>query len=540
MATTTETEVWVYVDLRNQRFLGYSMNVLGKAREVSRALSCSVAVVLMGSSGEKDPADSAGAADGVNVEFAEKRCFTNGADRVYILDDRRLSMPRADIHAAEMAKMVEELQPRLVLFALTEFGREMAARAAMACSAGLIAGCMDIIIKNGDIIASCPSWGGEIMAEIAFAKGFRTGFLTVEPHAFRAKEISSPGNDVVRIEAGTINTPKGIKLLSRGLEPEAHRKLEEAESIVVGGSGLGSSENFALVRQLAASLGGEVGATRPPVIKHWVDEEQLIGQTGKTVRPKLLFSIGTSGAIQYTAGITESDTIVAVNRDPNAPIFQIADFGIVADAKTFLPNVITRINQTVMRSLADDFFEKQGRQGDSGFGEKLRKLRESKNWSLETLSQAIGDSPEFINQVENEEISPSVSFLLRLAGAFKVDPGTFLRKEEKTLIRNMRAQALTKRTQNYSYQTLTMGAETDHLHGFMITIESKQTHKPVAYKHEGEEFVFVLEGELELTVGNRVHNLKPGESLHFNSDTPHKLKNLSYETTRCLVVLFTP
>jgi quercetin dioxygenase-like cupin family protein len=121
-----------------------------------------------------------------------------------------------------------------------------------------------------------------------------------------------------------------------------------------------------------------------------------------------------------------------------------------------------------------------------------------------------------------------------------VDPGTFLSDEEKAHIQDKRAQAFTTRTKNYAYQTLTPGAENQHLRGFMITIEAKQAHKPVAYKHEGEEFIYVMEGTLELTLDNKVNNLKAGESMHYNSEIPHKLKNKGNETTRCLVMLYTP
>jgi quercetin dioxygenase-like cupin family protein len=170
----------------------------------------------------------------------------------------------------------------------------------------------------------------------------------------------------------------------------------------------------------------------------------------------------------------------------------------------------------------------------------VRKLRETRDWSVEVLAQATGESPEFIEQVENDEVTPSVSFLLRFAGALKVNPGTFLSKEEKTMIRDQRTREFIKRTQNYSYETLSPGAENDHLRAFMITIEPKQAHKPVAYKHAGEEFIFVMEGDLMFTLGNKAQQLKPGDSVHFNSDTPHKLKSTSNEMTRCLVVLYTP
>ena len=225
-----------------------------------------------------------------------------------------------------------------------------------------------------------------------------------------------------------------------------------------GGAGLGNVEGFGLVRELAAAVGGEVAGTRPPVLLHWVDEDRLIGQTGKSVRANLLFSIGTSGAVQYTAGITESKTIVAVNRDANAPIFQVADLGIVADAKTFLPMLTARAKQVVMRKLADALSDGQTAPGDQGsFGAKIGKIRKSGDWTLESLAKATGQTPEFLTLVESDKVSPPVSFLLRLAGALGVDPGTFLSREEQTAIRDQRAQAFIKRTKSYSYETLTPG-----------------------------------------------------------------------------------
>jgi electron transfer flavoprotein alpha subunit len=144
--------------------------------------------------------------------------------------------------------------------------------------------------------------------------------------------------------------------------------------VVVGGAGLGNMEGFGLVRELAAAVGGEVAGTRPPVLLHWVDEDRLIGQTGKSVRPNLLFSIGTSGAIQYTAGITEAKTIVAVNRDANAPIFQVADMGIVADAKSLLPLLTPGPNRWSCgnwRMCCPEPKPPGGEQG--GFGAKIQK-----------------------------------------------------------------------------------------------------------------------------------------------------------------------
>jgi len=248
-----------------------------------------------------------------------------------------------------------------------------------------------------------------------------------------------------------LNTYRVSLNLPRG----GHRKLEEAQVVVVGGAGLGSMADFGLVRELATTMGGELGATRPPVLQHWVDKERLIGQTGKHVRPGLLLSVGTSGAVQYTAGITEAQTIVAINRDERSPIFQIADFGIVTDAKAFLPILTSKVKQVMMRKMADVLCEQKGsstRQGEGeGFGAKVCKLREAHNWSVEDLAKATGQTPEFIDQVENEEFSPSVGFLVMLAKALNVDPGTFLSKAEKNIIQDQRSKAFMKRTRSYSY-----------------------------------------------------------------------------------------
>ena len=141
--------------------------------------------------------------------------------------------------------------------------------------------------------------------------------------------------------------------------------------------------------------------------------------------------------------------------------------------------------------------------------------------------------------MEKDLTSPPVGFIVTMAQAMEVDPGTFLHKEEQTAIRDRRAQAFQQRTHNYSYTTLTPDAENSHLKAFLVTIEPHLAHRPVAYKHEGEEFIFVMGGELEFTLGTTPHVLKAGESIHFNSDVPHKLKSLSNEPTKCLVVLYT-
>ncbi|HUT55199.1 MAG TPA: FAD-binding protein [bacterium] len=555
-----DPEIWVYVDLRNERLFGLSLKVLGKARELAGAVDGKTAAVVL----DGGPGETHG--ECLAAEAAAESCVAHGADRVYALTHPELGAPRADTHAAALAEFIGRRAPALVLFALTGLGLEAAARTARILGAGLIADCIDLRIDGdsrpqslppdsiaGRVVATCAAWGGEVMAEIAYAAGQRTGLATVRPLGMRAVEAKGDPGTVERVAVDGLRAPAGLRLLSSAAEPAEHRKLEEAEVVAVGGAGLSSAAGFGLVRELAAALGAEVGATRPAVLAHWTEEERLIGQTGKTVRPRLLVSAGTSGAVQYTAGIMESGAIVAINRDPEAPIFHIADIGVVADAKTFLPALTRKIKQAKMRALADMLCAKVGGvatevaptdgvngDGGGGLGAKVRGLREAQGWSREEMAESTGQTPEFIAQVEADEVTPSVAFLLRLAKALKVDPSAFLSESEKSAIRDQRSRAFVKRTQNYSYQTLTPGAEHEHLRAFMIVIEPRQAHQPVAYKHEGEEFVFVMEGELELTVGAKALHLKPGESHHFNSEVTHKLKSLSDQATRCLVMLYTP
>ena len=532
-------DIWVYMDVRNERLLGLGFNVIRKARDLARTSGAVTAAVIVDHSETGENVPPAGGHGMVPVESAAADCIGHGTDTVFILNVPGLKAPRPGICALALADAVKTKCPALVLFALTDLGREIAARTAVLCNAGLIADCADLRMEKGNVVAQCPSWGGKVMADIAFCHNDRTGFATVQPHIARAERKPGIPGRIERFPVAAFDLSRDPELISSRPDATADRKLEQSDVVVVGGAGLGSMEGFGWIRQLASVLGGEVGATRPPVLQHWVEEQRLIGQTGKTVRPRLLISVGTSGAVQYTAGIVESDMIVAINRDGHAPIFRVADIGVVADWKALLPLLTEKVRQMTMRELADVWREESGG-GVSSFGGRMRKLRRGQNWSVEVLAEKTGQSPEFVLQVENGGIVPPVGFLVRVSRALGVDPGTFLDEREKRSIRDRRSEAFVRRTQNYSYETLTPEAETEHLRAFMITIESKQVHKPVAYKHEGEEFVFVMGGELELTLGGKVHCLKAGESLRFNSDIPHKLKSLSEAPTRCLVVLYTP
>jgi electron transfer flavoprotein alpha subunit/transcriptional regulator with XRE-family HTH domain len=540
MVKATTNDIWVFGDLRNRHLLDLSIKVVAKAAGLAGRTGGRVVMFSLTPSGTGLLTVSEDDSCAIQGSF-EEEAIAWGANAVYRFESERFSTATPHLFADALAPVFKEQCPRLVLFPLTDFGRDLAARTAAAAGAGLMADCLALLPgKDGSVVGLCPAWGGEIMAEITYAPGHGTGFATVQPHGESGKKDTMRTGRIKRVALTDIPEAKGIRLVSSRPVPTTADDIVNAHTVVVGGAGMGSMENFGQVRQLAAAVAGQVAATRPPVLNHWIVEDRLIGQTGKTVSPNLLISVGTSGAIQYTAGIMASGTIVAINRDPAAPIFRLADIGVIADAPTFLPMLISRIRQTVIRRLADDICTDMPVQlKKSGFGEKIRTLREAQGWSQEQLAETTGQTPEFIAGVESGDISPPVAFFLRLSGACGVDPGTFLREEEKERFRDQRTQAYVNRTRNYSYETLTSGAEHDHLRAFMVTIEPHHDHKPVAYKHEGEEFIFVMEGELEFTLGSRMHTLKKGESIHFHSNTPHKLKSLSAEMTRCLVILYT-
>jgi electron transfer flavoprotein alpha subunit/transcriptional regulator with XRE-family HTH domain len=528
-----EQELWVWMDLRTEKSFSMGLGVLALARNLSESLHAKNIAVLMGPSVE---------GSWLSMAEASESSVSHGADKAYVFQGPPLETFLSSRYAAVLAQGVRNKRPKLVLAGLNDFGREVLAQAAALTRSGMIAECHSLRFEKGMVLGKSPSWGGEIFADITFSGRSETGFATIAPQGHNP--LSVPGNPgrVETIEANALDTSDGITFLSRVPIQGDKEELEQANTVVVGGAGLRDENDFHLLRELAVNLGGKVAGTRPTVLKHWLDEDQLIGQTGKKVSPNLLLSIGTSGAIQYTAGITGAKKIVAINRDKRALIFRLAHIGVVADVKTFLPLLAERIKKRMMRDLADSLTGdvSQSDKARSGFGARIQALRKAHDWTLDALAESTGQSAEFLEKVEKDEISPPMAFLLRLASELNVDARTFLREKEEAQIRDMRAQAFARRTRNASYETLTPGEDRDHVQAFLVTVDPMQRLKPVAYKHEGEEFIFVLSGELEVIVGNKVKTLVTGESIYFHSEKPHKLRSLSSEPTRFVTVIYNP
>lgn len=539
--TSSKQQIWVCGDLRNMRLLQSSCNVLAKARGLATELNHDLVFILFYGEEERADEEKFGGRSPSAAEAADI-AVEHGADHVFCFESYFFNPPQAHVIAVALAEAIEVCRPTLCLFALTDFGRELSARTAAIGGLGLMADCAEMILEKGRIVGLCPAWSGTIVARIAFADACKTGLATVQPHGNRPQPTRGNPGIFQRQRLDMDYLPTGIRMVAREVEPDCQRQLEEAQIVVAGGMGLSSPQGFELLGSLAAALGAEVAATRPPVLKGWVAEERMLGQTGKSVRPELLVSVGTSGAVQYTAGIIESGFIVAINHDPAAPIFQVADIGVIADASVFVPLLIEKSKQAVMRSLASHWCSDSDHNGSiplGTFGEKLCRLRQAQQWSYAELAEATGQLPEFIEKAEKDMVLPPVGFLLRLASVLKVSPDTFLDQRHRFSFRKDCMTALVRRTQSSAYRSLTNDADHDHLRAFLITIDPCQSHKPVAYKHEGEEFIFVQSGVLELRLGNEVFILEAGASRHFHSNTPHKLKSLSDHSTECLVVLYT-
>jgi electron transfer flavoprotein alpha subunit len=523
-----DLEIWVFGDHRNFPQDRLTLEVLGQARALSRDHG-KVTVILLGH----------------QVEGIAREYIAYGAQCVLLVDDPRLASYRTDLHATLVSDLIQEHQPEIFLAGASEFGKELVPRIAKRLGVGLSADCISLEWdeQRKRLIASSPAFGGKFLARIAWNAN-RPYMATISSGNFPERPYNqSASGEIIKLEINFNRVFSRISVISSFREPHQATKLEEARIVVAGGRGVKNSEGFGCIRELALLLGGEVGATRPAVDAHWTSHEHLVGQTGKSVKPELLMTCGTSGAVQYTAAIKGSGTIVAVNRDPHAPIFKIADIGVVADALSFLPAFIAEVKSHLFQELADLYRGqvKTGRdQRPVSFGQRIKKMREDHKMTVGDLAEKTGQPPEFVEQVESDSLTPPVSFLLQLSQALHIDPSNFLTEQEKIQIDGKRQEGFAKRTQNYSYRTLTPGAADKHLRSFMVTIEPQKYHKMVEYKHPGEEFIFVYKGELELTLGSKVLHLKQGETIHFDSEIKHKLRNISDETCELIVTLYTP
>jgi electron transfer flavoprotein alpha subunit len=320
--------IWVFAEQRDGALHPVGLELLGKARQLADKINSSVTAVLLG----------------YGIRDMGPRLIAGGADQVLIGDHPELESYRLLVYCHVLTMLIEEYKPDSMLMGATALGTELAPRIAARLRTGLSAHCIDLDVdQNGRLLQKVPGWGGGVVATIV-CPDRRPQMATVMPGVMVENYDSTRRGEVVDIPISLPSGDPGPKILETiRSKPEEGMPLEKAEVVVAGGWGVGAGERWVLIEELARLLGGAVGATRPAVDEGWAKESQMIGQSGKTVRPKLYIGIGISGMMAHVAGIDQSEYIVAVNQDPKAPIFEASDLGVVADLKVFLPLLINEI-----------------------------------------------------------------------------------------------------------------------------------------------------------------------------------------------------
>ena len=271
-----------------------------------------------------------------------KEGFTNsGIDKVFVFEDEGLEQYSTDLYSNLITDLVKEIDPEIILIGATNQGRDLAPRISATLGTGLTADCVELDInEKGMLAATRPTFGGQLMATILCKT--RPQMATVRPKVFKpADEINYKNTDFIykALNLGNIKNRVKLKEFTKVLN-DTLNELDSAEIIVAGGKGLKSSEGFKMLEELAKLLGGAVGATRGAVDLGYAPHSIQIGQTGKTVTPKVYIACAISGAVQHTVGITGSEYIFSINNDPNAPIFNVSDMGLVGDVFDIIPKLI--------------------------------------------------------------------------------------------------------------------------------------------------------------------------------------------------------
>ena len=320
--------VWVFAEQRGGVLQQISLELLGKAQELAEALGQDVSAVLLG----KD------------VESLADTLTRHGADHVCLVEDDCLEQYRPISYTTAIEQLIRRHKPNILLMGATHIGRDLAPRVSRRVGVGLTADCTELSIDPEEkiLLQTRPAFGGNIMATIA-NRYSRPQMATVRPGVMERKEQPENNGDVIRESISISEDEIGTRVLEIVREAKKTGDLGKAKIIVAGGRGVGDGEGFKILEKLADILGGEVAGTRVAVEEDWIPADRQVGQTGQSVRPELYIACGISGAIQHRAGIVNARYIVAINRDPRAPIFQVADWGIVGDLQELVPEMIRQL-----------------------------------------------------------------------------------------------------------------------------------------------------------------------------------------------------
>jgi len=320
--------VWVFAEQRHGQLKGVAYELLAKGRELADTLQTDLSAVCFGH------------------DIAEiNHLIAHGADKVYLVDSPELAENREDLYTRQFIELIQEHKPEIVIAGATSLGRAFVPRVAAVLKTGLTADCtgLDIDTENRLLRQTRPTFGGNIMATI-ICQTKRPQMATVRPRVFKkdTPDVGRKGR-IIKLDFARERITSKTKLLDFVKDLTETVKIEEADIIVSGGRGLGKPESFQILEELASTMGAAVGASRAAVDEGWIPYSHQVGQTGKTVCPKLYIACGISGAVQHLAGMQTSDVIVAINDNPDAPIFEAATYGIVGDLFKVVPMLTDKL-----------------------------------------------------------------------------------------------------------------------------------------------------------------------------------------------------
>lgn len=327
--------VWVFAEARDEVISSVVFELLGKARKLAAELDTYVGAVLLG----------------CGVSGSLQELIHRGADKVFSIDSPALKHYIAENYTKAIVKLVNKYKPEIILAGATTTGRSLVSRIAVNLHTGLTADCtgLDIDKEKKILIQTRPAFGGNIMAQI-ISPNFRPQMATVRHKVMPEAEVElSRKGEIIKESFDEDEEDKRIKFLDFIKETISTVNLAEADIIVSGGRGLGEGSNFKIIEELASSLGAAVGSSRAAVDSGWIPYSHQVGQTGRTVCPKMYVACGISGQIQHLVGMQSSKTIIAINKDPDAPIFKVADYGIVGDLFKIVPLLIKKLKETLRR-----------------------------------------------------------------------------------------------------------------------------------------------------------------------------------------------
>lgn len=328
----TYQDIYVFVEQRNGKIQSVGLELLGKARELADIIGCKVVAML----------------PGYSMEEQCRQLIVSGADKVVYAHSEYLKDYTTEPYTQAIAHMVKLYNPLILLMGATTIGRDLGPRLSARLKTGLTADCTRLeVTGDGDLLMTRPAFGGNLMATI-ICKDHRPQMSTVRPGVMKqAVPDTNREGEIEKLEIPFDTNAFKVRLIKKEEASQNKIDITQARILVSGGRGIGCSEGFEKLNELSKVLKAEVSASRAMVDAGFLPHERQVGQTGKTVRPDLYIALGISGAVQHLAGMEESDFIVAVNKDRNAPIFGVADVGIVGDVNKIVPLLTQRLKEIV-------------------------------------------------------------------------------------------------------------------------------------------------------------------------------------------------